>query len=181
MAGVNKRNRLSPPLMYAFRAAHAARDARKPMDIRDAEGERIISGRRASVRASITEPVLRAQVERDLGDLMNTSNLGSTEDLSNVPEVQRSILNFGIPDLSHRTMDDGDRGAIGREIERALVHFEPRLEPKTIRVDLDRRRTNGERLRFIVHADLRCDPVNLPLEFVADIEITTGQVKIDRL
>ena len=44
--------------MYAFRGAHAARDAKVKLDLRDEAGERIIAGRRAAVRTAITEPTL---------------------------------------------------------------------------------------------------------------------------
>ena len=61
MAGPNRKTRLTPPLMHAFRAAHDARDAKKKLDLRDEEsGERIIAGRRGPARAAITEPVLRS-------------------------------------------------------------------------------------------------------------------------
>ena len=50
-----KKDRLSPPLMLAFRSAHAARDARKKLDLRDESGERVIAGRRAAGRMPITE------------------------------------------------------------------------------------------------------------------------------
>jgi len=46
----DRKDRLAPPLMFAFRSAHAARDAKKKLDIRDAAGERVIAGRRTSAR-----------------------------------------------------------------------------------------------------------------------------------
>ena len=54
----NRKDRLSPPLMFAFRSAHAARDANKKIDLRDEAGERVIAGRRSAGRAPITEFVL---------------------------------------------------------------------------------------------------------------------------
>ena len=40
-----RKERLSPPLMYAFRTAHEARDAKKKIDLRDESGERVIASR----------------------------------------------------------------------------------------------------------------------------------------
>jgi type VI secretion system protein ImpF len=34
MADLLRKERLSPPLMYAFRTAHEARDAKKKLDLR---------------------------------------------------------------------------------------------------------------------------------------------------
>jgi type VI secretion system protein ImpF len=45
MVASNRKDRLSPPLMFAFRSAHAARDAAKTVELRDEAGERVISGR----------------------------------------------------------------------------------------------------------------------------------------
>lgn len=181
MANSRKTDRLAPPLMHAFRAAHEARDAKKRVDLRDEAGERIIAGRRMSVRTAITEPVLRAEVARDLGMLMNTINLASIEDLSATPEVRRSILNFGIPDLAHRSLDEGGVGGVSNEIERALIDFEPRLLPQTIHATRDTSvKASDLQIRFHVRADLKCDPVNVPVEFIADVEVETGKVKIDR-
>src|SRR5579864_4886042 len=99
MAGINSKTRLSPPLIHAFRAAHAAKDARKPVELRDEQGDRVIAGRRLRPRQVITEPVLRQEVSRDLDNLLNSVALESTLDLTDAPHVRKSILNFGIPDI----------------------------------------------------------------------------------
>ena len=61
----SKNDRLAPPLMHAFRAAHAARDAQLEVDIRD-QGERVIAPRRVTARAPITETELRRLVDSDI-------------------------------------------------------------------------------------------------------------------
>jgi type VI secretion system protein ImpF len=178
---VEKKDRLSPPLMYAFRAAHRGRDAAVPVDIRD-EGERVIASRRSASRAPISESELRKLVNSDLVALFNTTNLEAAEDLSSAPEVRNSILNFGFPDLTHRSIDEGGVTAIAREIETALRDFEPRLAPGTIKARRDDAVTADTlRVRFLVSAELRVYPVNVPAEFVAEVEIDSGKVRIDRL
>jgi type VI secretion system protein ImpF len=182
MAPTRRKDRLAPPIMHAFRAAHEARDAKKSVDLRDESGERVIAGRRMSVRTAITEPVLRKEVAQDLAMLVNTTNLASIEDLSAAPEVRRSILNYGIPDLAHRSIDEASVGNVAKEIERALMDFEPRLVPHTIHATRDTTiRTSDLQIRFLVRADLKCDPVNVAIEFVADVEVESGKIKIDRL
>ena len=37
------------------------------------------------------------------------------------------------------------------------------------------------KVRFIVRADLFCEPLNVPIEFVADVEIDSGKIMISRL
>jgi len=72
MSTIGKKERLSPPLMHAFRSAFEARDSRKKLDLRDESGERMIATRRTAARVAITEPTLRREVSRDLDALLNT-------------------------------------------------------------------------------------------------------------
>lgn len=181
MVGVNKKNRLSPPLMYAFRGAHEARDAKIKVDLRDEAGERVIAGRRTAVRTAITEPTLRREVSRDLDSLMNTTAMESSENLDSFDYVRKSILNFGLPDIAHRSIDESAVNIIGDEIRRALIHYEPRLVPQTIRVEKASEFDEAElKVRFVVHADLFCEPLNVPVEFVADLELDSGNIAVSR-
>ena len=181
MVGVDKKNRLSPPLMHAFRGAHEARDAKKPIDLRDEAGERILAGRRTAVRAAITEPILRREVARDLDSLLNTIAMESSEDLEPFDYARKSIINFGLPDIAHRSIDETAVDTIGEEIRQALMHFEPRLMPQTIRVAKAWEFDEAElKVRFVVHADLLCEPLNVPVEFVADLELDSGNVTVSR-
>jgi type VI secretion system protein ImpF len=181
MAFANK-DRLAPPLMYAFRAAHEKKDAKVRMDLRDEAGERVLAARRVTPRTHISESGLRREVLADLVNLFNTTNLGSAEDLSTVPEVRNSILNYGLPDLSWRTLDENGLSELGREIEMALANFEPRLERGSIRARRDISAREDElKLRFLVKADLQARPVNVPVEFVAEVEMDSGKIRVDRL
>jgi type VI secretion system protein ImpF len=176
------RERLAPPLMFAFRAAHEKGDARKAMDLRDAAGERIIAPRRAPSRAPISEAGLRREVSADLVDLLNTTHLEAAIDLTDAPQVARSVLNFGFPDLSTRTIDEQRLIEISREIERALLTFEPRLAPGALKVGRDPLiDIEALRLKFFIKADLRAEPMDVPVEFVAELELDSGKIKVDRL
>jgi type VI secretion system protein ImpF len=181
MANV-RNDRLAPPLMFAFRRAHEKRDAKVRVDLRDESGERIIAPRRLSVRSPISESGLRREVMVDLLALLNTTNLGAAEDLSSTPEVRTSILNFGFPDLSWRTIDENALSDLAGEIETALASFEPRLARSSIQVRRDTTVGADElKLRFLVKADLWARPVNVPVEFIAEVELDSGKIKIDRL
>jgi type VI secretion system protein ImpF len=182
MAGSTRKDRLSPPLMYAFRAAHAARDATKKIDLRDEAGERVIAGRRSVARTPISESLLRREVARDLDSLMNTIAFESAEDLSGFDQVRKSILNYGLPDITHRSIDEHSVDEISNEIKIALMNYEPRLARDSIRASRDTTVGAEElKVRFVVQAELHCEPVNVPVEFVADIEFESGSIHIQRL
>lgn len=181
MSTKERRNRLSPPLLHVFRTAHAANDARRKMDLRDTSGERVIPGRRATGRAPITEAALRREVGRDLENLLNTVHLASTEDLSPFEEVRRSVINFGIPDIVHRSYDEFSVADIKDELLRALVDFEPRMVPSSIEVARDAVADAAAlKVRFSIRADLFCEPVNTSAEFVADVDVGAGKIAIVR-
>lgn len=177
-----RNDRLAPPLMYAFRAAHEKRDAKQRLDLRDEAGERVIATRRVTTRAPISESGLRREVTSDLLDLFNTTNLGAAIDLSEAPEVRSSILNFGFPDLTWRSIDENSLVDIAHEIESALADFEPRLARESIKARRDMGVSADElKLRFLVKADLRAQPVSVPVEFIAEVEFESGKIKVDRL
>ena len=167
--------------MHAFRNAHQARDAKKKLDLRDETGERVIAGRRPTGRAPITEAVLRREVAQDLEILMNTINLGSAVDLEKYDHVRRSILNFGFSDVAHRSIDEYSVNDLKGEIETALMNFEPRLIRDSIHARRDSTVDAAElKVRFLVQADLSCEPVDVQVEFTADVELDTGKIVINR-
>ena len=179
MAGLNNKTRLSPPLMYVFRAAHDAKDATKKADLRNESGDRVIAARRLRARHTITEPLLRREVSRDLEALLNSIALESSVDMTGAPQVRKSILNFGIPDVTRRTIDEIGVNDIPEEIRTAIIAFEPRLA--SLHIERDKRVDPAElKVRFIVRADLTCEPVHVPVEFIADV-IDTGKIVVNRL
>ena len=181
MTGLTSKTRLSPPLMHVFRAAHQAKDAKKTIAIRDEFGDRVLAGRRLRPRQVITESVLRREVGRDLDALLNAIALESTIDMTDVPYARKSIINFGIPDITHRSIEEAGVADIAEEIRTAIINFEPRLARDSVRVVRDMSVDPVElKIRFVVRADLTCDPVHVPVEFIADV-VESGKILVNRL
>jgi len=181
MADSNRKSRLSPPLMHVFRAAHEAKDAKRIIDQRNEAGERVIAGRRLRARQVITESMLRREVARDLDALLNTVALESTVNMDDAPYVRKSILNYGLPDLSNRTIDEAGVNEIPDEIRAAVINYEPRLAAGSLRIERDNTVDAVElKIRFLVRAELVCHPVHVPVEFIADI-VETGKIVVNRL
>ena len=64
----------------------------------------------------------------------------------------------------------------------ALMTYEPRLVRDTIEVARDTIVDSAElKIRFVVRADLSCEPLNVSIEFVADVEVDSGKIVINRL
>ena len=181
MAEVNRKTHVSPPLMYAFRAAHEAGDAASKIDVRTDGGERVIAGRRLRPRQAITEQVLRREVARDLDALLNTVAMESTVDMENVPYARKSILNYGLPDISTLTIDAIEIKRIPADIRAAVINYEPRLAAASLEIERDLTVDPDElKVRYLVRADLTCYPIQVPVEFVADV-IESGKIVLNRL
>jgi type VI secretion system protein ImpF len=180
MADTMRNSRLNPSLMSVFRAAHREKDAMKRPKWQDKEESgQPESYSRTVQRVAITEAALRAEVTRDLEALMNCVSIDSTIDLSEFPAVKKSVINFGFPDIAVRTIDELESEGLEPDIEKVLRIHEPRLIAASLRVVRDRRIDPVElKVRYIVHADLACRPLNVPVEFVADVEVTTGKIHI---
>ncbi|QEL26330.1 type VI secretion system baseplate subunit TssE [Bosea sp. F3-2] len=165
--------------MFAFREAHLEKDAKTALDLRDEGGERVIANRRATPRAAITEQKLRREIAIDLDALVNTVNLASALDLSGLEHVRRSILNHGFPDMTRLSIDEHRVDTIRADLADVLIGYEPRLIRKSIAVERDQVLDPAElKVRFLVRADLNCEPLNVPVEFVADLELDTGKIAI---
>jgi type VI secretion system protein ImpF len=181
MDNPNRHSRLSTPLMHVFRAAHEAKDAKRIIDQRNEAGDRVIAGRRLRARQVITESMLRREVSRDLDALLNTVALNATVDMEHAPHVRKSILNFGIPDIAVRTIDENGVNEIPEEIRTAIINYEPRIAANSLRIARDKKVDPVElKIRFVIRGELVCHPVHVPVEFVADI-VEGGKIVINRL
>ena len=123
---------------------------------------------------------LRESVLRDLAWLLNTTNLACAEDLSAHPEVAGSVLNFGIPDLSGRSLAGADVAQLERNLRQAIVDFEPRIIHQTlkVRLALNESQMNRNALTFLIEGDLWAQPVPLHLYLKTEIDPDLGDVKI---
>jgi type VI secretion system protein ImpF len=126
---------------------------------------------------------LRESVRRDLGYLLNSTHLAAVQDLSAYPEVERSTLNYGIPDLSGRPASTIDKGILARQLRRAITEFEPRLLKSTLKVQVitDPEQHNANALRFDIEADLWCEPAPIHLYLRTKLDLEDGEARVSEL
>ncbi len=123
---------------------------------------------------------LRQCVLRDLAWLLNTGPLSQVEDLDAFPEVQRSVVNYGSPDLAGVSISGANVLAVEDAVRRAILHFEPRILKSTLRLRAvkDDEEMNGNALTFVIEGELWAQPVPLNLYLKTEVDLETGQVKI---
>lgn len=167
--------------MFAFRDAFEEGDAAKRIEER-VGGERVIAGRGSLRRRGADEARLKRNLAIDLLSLVDTIDMASAVDLSGLDYVGRSILNFGLSDVSRLTSQEVAVGDIGVNLKAALLSHEPRLRSESLRVEKDTEVDDVEhRIRFTVSAEMACTPLDVPLEFAAEVEIGSGKVRLTRL
>lgn len=118
----------------------------------------------------------KAQVRRDLEAMLNTrqETLG---DLSAYPELERSLLTYGLPDFTSLSLQsEADRSRMREAIEAAIRHFEPRILDAVVSIDAPE--TRNQQLGFRVEGFLRVDPAPAPVSFDAVLQISTQQYQI---
>lgn len=176
------KDRLQIPLMYAFREAFEKKDATTIEDVR-IDGERIIAERSTIGRRGTQEGLLKADLAIDLGALVDTINLASVVDLDGFDYVKKSVLNYGLDDLVRITLGSAASQTIVDNLKAALLQHEPRLSAETLVVEETDQRDDdvNQKVRYRVRGELICRPLDIPVEFVAELDKGTGKVAVPRL
>ncbi|MBK8209070.1 MAG: type VI secretion system baseplate subunit TssE [Rhodospirillales bacterium] len=128
----------------------------------------------------LTMRELRQKVLRDVSWLFNTTNLEAGTDLSAYPRVASSVLNYGIADLTGRTATSLTAKRIETMIREAILRFEPRIRPESVRVRavLSPGKSDRNAIAFEVEGDLWGQPVPMHLLLKSEIDLDSGHVSM---
>ena len=88
----------------------------------------------SSSQQSMSQSQFKEAVIRDLGWLLNSVALDVCVDLEKYPQIQRSVLNYGLPDLSGHTSSMVDVRSVEKSIREAIRLFEPRIMRNSLKV-----------------------------------------------
>jgi len=162
MAELTQKERLQPSLLDRL----TDDDREQTQESRD---KRILSPAR-----------LRECVRRDLTWLLNTTHLAALQDLTEQPDVQRSVLNYGMPDFAGRTASSVDVRAMERTIRGVIAEFEPRLLKSSVKVRViaDPDKMNHNAMCFQIEAELWAQPLPLRLFLRTEIDLESGAATV---
>ena len=154
MAGISQKERLQPSLLDRLRSDEDDR--------------------------GFSEQRLRESVKRDLAWLFNTTNFASVQDLSEYPEVARSVINFGLPSLAGLVASGLKTSELQEALRKAIVDFEPRLARSSVRVSLekDQSQMNHNALVFTIAAELWAQPLPLHILLRTQVDLESGGVQV---
>lgn len=120
---------------------------------------------------------LRESVRRDLEQLLNTRfRIVSQE--PHQKELEKSLVNYGLPDLATVNLVDEDtRAEFCRTIEATIKRYEPRF--KTVQVSaLDNASETDRAVRFRIDAVMHADPAPEVIIFDSVLEPVSRAVDI---
>ena len=166
MAETSSRDRLQPSLLDRLIDTD-------PTARREAADGRVLSRQQ-----------LRAAVLRDLAWLFNTTRAEPEPNSERSDELalwalnddaRRSVLNYGMPAFAGNTMSSMDTVAMEESVKQAIIHFEPRIDPATLEVEVnvDARNLHNT-LALTIRGHMWNQPVPLELLLSADVDVETG-------
>lgn len=121
---------------------------------------------------------LREGVLRDLGWLLNTTNLASTGGLPALPHLHDSVLNYGLPDISGVSMAKMDTAMLARAIRQAIWDFEPRLIRPSVSVKAVAAQEEMSKIVFEIQADLWAQPYPQRLYLKTELDLDLAQLQL---
>jgi type VI secretion system lysozyme-related protein len=187
-------DRYHVPLLHCFRDAFENGDAReeklesrserrdaKSPPLRGDAGDKVLSAAARMRRRGLSETQIRQAVVESLVDIVNTIDLQSAVDLDDLEYVSKSILNYGLYDITHLTSDDANLEAIEQNMVAALMCYEPRIRAETLQI---KRHTEfndiDQKLRLSISAEVSYHPLDVPVDFVAEIDLGSSKVNISK-
>ncbi len=162
MAELTQQERLQPSLLDRLTDD-------EPSTGQESRDKRVLSMRR-----------LRESVLRDLAWLLNASRLEALQDLSNHAFAARSVINYGMPDVTGLTASGMDVALIERAVRDAIWDFEPRILKNTVKVTA---RTSADEmthnaLTFDIEGELWAQPVPLRIYLKTELDLEVGAVTV---
>ncbi len=163
MAELTTREYLQPSLLDRL-------TDKNPHKGQDSLEERVMSFRR-----------LRESVIRDLEWLLNTGCLEGSQDLEDYPEVRRSVVNYGITDLSGTWARGKDTALMERSLRQAIVNFEPRILPHSLKVSvkIDEDEMSPNTMVFEIQGELWWQPLPEQFYLKTTLDLELGKFQKD--
>jgi type VI secretion system protein ImpF len=132
---------------------------------------------------TVTAAQMRDIIQRDLSLLLNTASVHDLIDRDRHPEAASSTINYGVPPLAGSYLSKRKWGDIKEIIKRAILDYEPRLIPDTLKVEpLKQAGANDAYnvLLFEIRAFIDLKPYPLELTVQSAVDLETNRMSVRR-
>lgn len=135
-------------------------------------------------KRALSRTDLREAVLRDLVWLLNAVRPTEREGFAAWPEVEFSVLNYGMPSFAGEQASSLDVSRLERAVHDTLVRFEPRIVAETLRVEAVQQDSvldwhNVVSLR--ISATVWAQPVPLEVMLRTQLDLETGQMDVSEV
>lgn len=119
-------------------------------------------------------------VRRDLAWLFNTSKLEAITDLSDYPEVQNSVLNYGTDEMTGISIASLTEEDLEQRLRETIMRYEPRLVPASlnITVQFEGAGANRRAVWFTLEGELWSHPIPIHLHLKTQVDLDLGHVDV---
>lgn len=134
---------------------------------------------------------VRESVRRDLGWLMNSRSFYRQTgegfdaqitmlDEERYPYVAESVLNYGLPDWTGRTVSGVQHTQLERMLKKVLLTYEPRIIPETLDCTLlsEDELPGDSSLVFEINGMLWAEPAPVHLQIRTELDLENGGITI---
>jgi type VI secretion system protein ImpF len=121
----------------------------------------------------------KKRVYRDIDWLLNATSLECVQDLDDYPQVKKSVLNYGIHGLAGTSASSIDVPQIEEVLRNAVLFFEPRILPKTLRVKVSgNERMDHNAVNFDISGKLWALPIPVELYLKTELDLDGGNIRL---
>jgi len=123
---------------------------------------------------------IQAGIMRDLGWLLNAKAHPKEDGLEEFPEVVKSVLNYGIQEMSGTSAAGANMGEMERMVQLAIQNYEPRIAAHslTVRALTEAETHHSNVLAFEIKGEIIANPLPDPLYIKTEVDLETGQFAV---
>jgi type VI secretion system protein ImpF len=131
----------------------------------------------SSSQQVLSQKQFKDAVIRDLAWLLNTTSLDSVIDLEGFPEARRSVINYGMPDISGHTSHSIDAEALEKSLRQVICEFEPRIIQNSLKVTVHSNpdEMSHNSLVFAIEGVVFGQPMPFQVVLRSELDLECGQ------
>lgn len=122
---------------------------------------------------------LKNSVRRDLENLLNT-RVRFPELPADLPQLQTSLANYGIPDFGTLIIDSSNSiDGLRSRIEDVIKRYETRFQEVKVELDVDSKSRFSRSIRFVIHGVLHAEPEPEPVTFTSQLNKIASEFSVE--
>jgi type VI secretion system protein ImpF len=130
-------------------------------------------------RRAISFRAFHKAILRDLQWLLNTASKAEKDNLQEFPEVAKSVVNFGMPDIAGNTESSMTAQQVERMVRQAIIQFEPRIIKNSLQVRaIESSKVVGNVLAIEIRGQVWAQPMPESLYVKTEVDLETGMCNL---